>query len=106
MLDFGFAELLVIIALAVLVIGPNEIPTLMVTLGRLVRRLQYIRFAVSRQFDDFMEDAGINGMRTSVNFEAEDPVDMDLINESEADEDEAYIRPEHITSDKESAKND
>lgn len=86
MLDFGFAELLVIIALAVLVIGPKEIPALMVGLGRIVRRLQYIRYAITSQFDDFMDDAELKGLRTSVNFEAKD-VDMNDIDESEADED-------------------
>lgn len=92
MLDFGFAELLVIIAIAVLVIGPSEIPTLMVALGRVVRRLQYIRFAISEQFEDFMNEADMNGLRTSVNFEAED-VDMSHIDEAEADEDVELLPP-------------
>jgi sec-independent protein translocase protein TatB len=91
-LDFGFAELLVIIAIAVLVIGPSEIPTLMVALGRVVRRLQYIRFAISEQFEDFMNEADMNGLRTSVNFEAED-VDMSHIDEAEADEDVELLPP-------------
>ena len=38
MLDFGWLELCVVIVVAVIVIGPNEIPVLMVALGRLVRR--------------------------------------------------------------------
>lgn len=63
MLDFGWPELLVIIAVAVLVIGPDEIPEIMRTLGRLVRRLQYVRFALSRQFDDFMQQHDIDEMR-------------------------------------------
>ncbi len=56
MLDFGFPELLLIMAVAVLVIGPNEIPAVMRALGRVVRRLQYVRYAFSRQFEEFMED--------------------------------------------------
>lgn len=85
MLDFGFAELLVIIALAVLIIGPNEIPTVMVSLGRVFRRFQYMKFALSKQFEDFMDDADLKGLRTSVNFEAPE-VDLDMIDEAEADE--------------------
>lgn len=81
MLDFGWAELLVIIAVGVLVIGPNEIPVMMRALGRIVRRLQYIRYAFSQQFDDFMETSNLDELRESVNFEAKD------FDESEADED-------------------
>ncbi len=63
MLDFGWPELLVILAIAVFVIGPDEIPVLMRGLGRLVRRLQYMKFALSRQFDDFMAEHDLDEMR-------------------------------------------
>ena len=72
MLDFGWPELFVIIAVAVIVIGPSEIPALMVGLGRVFRRLQYVKYAISRQFDDLMHDADLNDIRKSVNFEARD----------------------------------
>ena len=51
MLDFGWPELFLIIALAVIVIGPQEIPALMVALGRIARRLHYIKFSMSQQFE-------------------------------------------------------
>ena len=69
MLDFGWTELFLIIAVAVIVIGPKEIPVLMVALGRVVRRLQYIKYAISQQFDDVMRDADLDDIRKSVNFE-------------------------------------
>ena len=69
MLDFGFPELLVIIALAVLVVGPQEIPKIMVALGRIVRRLQYLRFAMTQQFEDFMRENDLEDIRAQVNFE-------------------------------------
>ncbi len=72
MLDFGFPELLLIMAVAVLVIGPNEIPAVMRALGRVIRRLQYVRYAFSRQFDEFMEEGDLDDLRKSVNFEARD----------------------------------
>ncbi len=83
MLDFGFPELLVIIALAVLVVGPEEIPKLMLGLGRLMRRLSYVRYAFTQQFDDFMKEHDLDDIRKSVNFEARDF--------DEAGEDEAYL---------------
>lgn len=63
MLDFSWSELLLVIVVAVLAIGPKQIPDVLYALGRIVRRLQYMRFALTRQFDDFMEQSDINEMR-------------------------------------------
>ena len=63
MLDFSLIELFMIMVVALFAIGPKEIPQLMHGLGRIVRRLQYMRFAVSRQFDDFMEEHDLNELR-------------------------------------------
>ena len=87
MLDFGFAELVVVIAVAVLVIGPAEIPAMMHGLGRIMRRLQYIRYAFSQQFEDFMREQDLDNIRKSVNFEARD---FDEEQFDEAGEDEAF----------------
>ncbi len=70
MLDFSWAELLIILAVAVFVIGPKDIPGLMYGLGRIVKRFQYIRFAVSQQFDDVMKSHDIEELRRGVNMEA------------------------------------
>lgn len=70
MLDFGFAELLFIMAIAVLVMGPKEIPVIMRAIGRVVRRLQYIRYAMTQYFDDVMQDADLKDIQKQVNFEA------------------------------------
>lgn len=69
MLDFGWTELLVIMALGVLVIGPNEIPAMMRGLGNLMRRISYIKYAFTQQFDEFMREADLDDIRSSVNFE-------------------------------------
>lgn len=82
MLDFGWPELLVIMAVAVLVIGPDEIPVIMVALGRIVRRLQYIRYAFSQQFEDFLKEADLEDIRKQVNFEEKE------FDEAGADEEE------------------
>lgn len=57
MLDFSWSELLVVIVVAVLAIGPKQLPEVMYGLGRIVRRLQYMRYALTRQFDDFMDQS-------------------------------------------------
>lgn len=78
MFDFSWSELLIIVAVAVLVIGPKELPAVMQTLGRIVRRLQYVRYAFSRQFEEFMEQSDLGDLQKSVNFEARtNPRDFD-----------------------------
>ncbi|NCT40470.1 MAG: hypothetical protein GW778_02260 [Alphaproteobacteria bacterium] len=69
MLDFGWTELVVIMGLGVLVIGPDEIPAMMRGLGNLMRRISYIKYAFTQQFDDFMREADMDDIRKSVNFE-------------------------------------
>ena len=82
-------------ALAVLVIGPNEIPAMMRGLGRLMRRVQYIKYAVSQQFDDFMKDADMDDIGASVNFEESRNRDFD---EASADEDVMEPLPQNDVS--------
>ena len=57
MLDFSWIEFLTIIIIGVLVLGPKDLPAILYQLGKVVRRLQYMRFALSNQFDDFMQQA-------------------------------------------------
>ena len=63
MLDFAWSELLVVIIVAVIVIGPKQLPEVLYGLGRIVRRLQYMKFALSKQFEDFMEQSDLNEIR-------------------------------------------
>ncbi|MEM7650563.1 MAG: twin-arginine translocase TatA/TatE family subunit [Pseudomonadota bacterium] len=86
MLDFGWAELFLIMAVGVLVIGPNEIPALMRGLGRLFRRFQYMKHAFTQQFDEFMEAADVEDLQKSVNFESK-PQGHEAFDEAAEDED-------------------
>ncbi len=84
MLDFGWAELLIIVAVAVFVVGPQDVPKIMYGLGRLLRRFQYIKFAVSKQFDEVLNAGDIEELRKGVNFEEtrdEDSVQQEMIND-------------------------
>jgi sec-independent protein translocase protein TatB len=82
-LDVGWSEVFLIAIITILVLGPQEIPKVMLFLGRITRRLQYVRYAFSQQFEDMMKDAGMEDLRTRVNFE-EKPV----FDEAAADDDE------------------
>jgi sec-independent protein translocase protein TatB len=77
MLDFGWMEFLIIMAVAVLVIGPREIPQLMYSLGKVMRRLHYLRYALSSQFEDFMAEAELRRNQQNVPDETHQPDDDD-----------------------------
>ena len=83
MLDFSWPELFVIAAVALIVIGPKDIPQIMHTLGRFVRRLQYVRFAMSQQFDDFMKEHDLEDIRKAAHARPDE-----LFDEAAADEEE------------------
>jgi len=83
-LDFGWAELLIIVAVAVFVIGPQDIPKVMQGLGRVIKRFQYLKFAVSKQFDDVMNITDVEELRKGVNFE--EKRDDDAINQEIIDD--------------------
>lgn len=70
MFNFGLWEVLLIAIVAILVIGPKELPVVMAHVGRIVKRLAYMRFAVTQQMDQFVRDAGLEDVKNSVNFEA------------------------------------
>ena len=55
MLDVSWTEILLLLIIGIMVIGPKQLPSLMYGLGKIVRRFQYMKFAVSNQFDDFMQ---------------------------------------------------
>lgn len=96
MFDIGWSELLLVAVVAVLVIGPDELPAIMRMLGRVVRRLQYVRYAFSQQFEDFMKENDLSDIRKQVNFEAKD------FDESQSDETEDLaknLRPPQKASD-------
>jgi Tat protein translocase TatB subunit len=57
MFDLGWAELLIVAAIALFVIGPKDIPKIAYQIGKALRRLKYMQYALTSQFDNFMETA-------------------------------------------------
>jgi sec-independent protein translocase protein TatB len=57
MFDFGWAELLLICGIALFVIGPKDIPAIAYQIGKFFRRIRYMQYAITGQFDDFMAKA-------------------------------------------------
>lgn len=65
MLDFGWPEFFLILVVAVMAAGPNDIPKILYEAGKLVRRLQYLRFAANQQFEEFMRENDLDDLRKS-----------------------------------------
>lgn len=93
MFDLSWPELLFIMCVAILVIGPKELPVIMRMIGRLIRRLQYVRYAFSQQFEEFMEEQDLDDIRNAVNFEQDRYKQNESFDEREADEGEDVMRP-------------
>ena len=91
MLDFSAPELLVVIVVAVLAVGPKQLPEVLHGMGRIFRRMQYMRFALTKQFDDFMEQADLKELRDQTRI-----ITPELFDESLGDED--YIMQPHTAA--------
>ena len=63
MLDIGWPELMVILIVAVIVIGPKDLPKAMYTVGKWVRAARRMTGQVQRQFDDAMREAELDEIR-------------------------------------------
>jgi sec-independent protein translocase protein TatB len=59
MFDIGWSELLVIIVVAIVVVGPKELPRLMGTFGHYAGKLRRAAADFQRQFDEAMRDTEI-----------------------------------------------
>lgn len=85
MLDIGWTEMLMIGAVSLIVFGPDDIPKIMYNAGKLMRRFKYMRYALSSQFEDFMDKAETTAKPQPK--KAEQPArDTHENDESEADE--------------------
>lgn len=103
MFDFGWAELLIIGAIALFVIGPQDIPKIAYQVGKFFRRIKYMQYALTGQFDDFMSKA-----EAKENPKDTEPpkkeLDHDPMDEAAADAELLHMMPLPVKEDK--PKND
>src|SRR5262245_5099731 len=57
MFDIGWSEILVIIVVAIVVVGPKDLPRLMGTFGHYAGKLRRAAADFQRQFDEAMREA-------------------------------------------------
>lgn len=89
MLDVSWTEIFFILIIGVLVIGPKQLPGLMYGLGKIVRRLQYMKFALSSQFDDFMQQQELKETPT---MRMPSSRDEDIEDESEVEAELSFLK--------------
>lgn len=58
MLDIGWSELLLIAVVAILVVGPKELPGMLRSLGRMIGKVRRTADEFRKHFDDAIRDAG------------------------------------------------
>lgn len=89
MFDFGWAEILIVGAIALFVIGPQDIPKIAYSVGKFFRRIKYMQYAITGQFDDFMKS--VEDKENSKQPKQE--LDHDPMNEAQADADLMEMMP-------------
>lgn len=66
MFDIGWTELLVIAVVAILVVGPKDLPRMLRSLGRYAGKLRRTANEFRQQFDDAIRESELDELRTSV----------------------------------------
>ena len=74
MLDLGWSELLIIGILALVVVGPKDLPVLLRTLGRWVGRARAMSREFTRMIDDAANEAELADLKRKVTEEVNKPV--------------------------------
>lgn len=66
MFDIGGVELLVIAAVAILVVGPRELPAMLRGIGKVVRQAREMTSSVQRQFNDALKEAELDDVKKTI----------------------------------------
>jgi len=67
MLDFGWTELAIIAVIALMVIGPKDLPKVLRTMGQWTRRLRGLAREFQGHIDDVIRDSDLEDVRDGVN---------------------------------------
>lgn len=80
MLDIGWSELLVIAVVAIVVVGPKDLPRLMRGFGQYAGKLRRAASDFQHQFDEAMREAELNEVRKSIETVRTEAPSLDLGN--------------------------
>ena len=66
MFDIGWSELLVVLVVALVVVGPKDLPRLMRTLGRWVRKARTMADDFRANFDEMARETELDELRSEI----------------------------------------
>jgi sec-independent protein translocase protein TatB len=66
MFDVGWSELLIIAVVALVVIGPKELPATLRTIGKMTARARKVAGDFRAQFDEAMREAELDDVRQTI----------------------------------------
>lgn len=66
MFDFSFSELALVFVVALVVIGPKELPMAMRAVGRWLGKLKRMTAGIRGAFDDMMQEAGVDEVKETL----------------------------------------
>ncbi len=74
MFDFGIgtSELLILVMVALIVVGPKELPGLLRTIGRMVGKVKALASEFQGHLDDLAKESGVDDVKKKVQEEFED----------------------------------
>ena len=82
MFDIGWSELLVIAVVAIIVVGPKDLPRLMRTFGHYLGKVRHMAADFQRQFEEAVRDSEIDEVRKAMqdlHAQASAPIDNPLM---------------------------
>ncbi len=77
MLDLSWGEIAVILVVAIVVIGPKELPSVLRACGRMFAKARKIGEEIKKSFDEALAEDEISATRDKVKKELRQIVDMD-----------------------------
>jgi len=77
MFDIGWTEILIIAVVAIIVVGPKDLPRMLRTLGRYAGQLRRTAGEFRSQFDDVVRESELDELRSTL----QDASDLNPINE-------------------------
>ena len=76
MFDIGWSELLVIAVVAIIVVGPKDLPKLMRGFGHYAGKLRRAASDFQRQFEEAMRESEIEEVRKAIESVKAEPLDL------------------------------
>ncbi len=67
MFDIGWTEMMMVAIVAILFVGPKELPGMLRVAGQTIKKLRGMAGDVQRQFDDALKEAELDGVKDSIN---------------------------------------